>query len=466
MILDELKHIAQAGESERVEFKRSTGQRTEGMKTVCAMLNGVGGYLFFGVTDNGALVGQQVSAGTLEDITRELRRIDPPCFPDMETIQLENGASIVLLLVNGGGGPYTYDGRSYFRHGPTTSIMPREQYERLLLEQMHANRRWENAPAEKVTLEDIDIDELLRTVAESIRRQRLSDPGTRDPYDLMRGLGLYHDGRLLNAAVVLFGKNERMLPDFPQCTLRMARFRGHDKREFMDNRQETGNAFDLLLRAQRFMRDHLPVAGRIVPNLFERIDDPLYPPAALREALANAFCHRDYSIIGGAVSIAIFDDRLEISSAGQLPFGLTPDDLVRPHRSRPWNPLIAQTFYRRGIIESWGRGTIAMGELTREAGLVAPEFFSEAGEVVVRFQSTAYISPHHVGHHLSPLQQELLSVLDVVGPSSLSTIREKLREETADRTIQENLATLRTHGLTDSVGRGRGARWVLKDIRE
>lgn len=168
----------------------------------------------------------------------------------------------------------------------------------------------------------------------------------------------------VNAAVVLFGKTQPLLPHYPQCVLRMARFRGRDTSEFLDNRQELGHAFDLFQRAQRFWRDHLPVAGRIVPQLFERIDDPLYPPAALREALANALCHRDYSIAGGAVSLALFDDRLETSSTGVLPFDLTPADLARPHRSRPWNPLIAQVFYRRGIIEIWGRGTLKMAELT------------------------------------------------------------------------------------------------------
>src|SRR5207237_1365963 len=160
--------------------------------------------------------------------------------------------------------------------------------------------------------------------------------------------------------------------------------------------QEVGHAFELLQRAQRFLRDHLPVAGRIVPNLFERVDDPLYPPEALREALANALCHRDYSVGGGAVSIAIYDDRLEISSTGVLPFGLTPEDLVLPHASRPWNPLIAQCFYRRGIIESWGRGTIKMIELSRQAGLAAPEFEVAGGEVVVRFRPTGYVSPTRI----------------------------------------------------------------------
>lgn len=69
------------------------------------------------------------------------------------------------------------------------------------------------------------------------------------------------------------------------------------------------------------------------PGLFERVDDPLYPPTALREALANAVCHRDYSIGGGSVAVAIYDDRLEITSSGTLHFGLTADALFHPHES-------------------------------------------------------------------------------------------------------------------------------------
>jgi ATP-dependent DNA helicase RecG len=261
-------------------------------------------------------------------------------------------------------------------------------------------------------------------------------------------------------------KTSRLLPNYPQCLLRMARFRGSDKTDFLDNRQEIGHAFDLLQRAQRFLRDHLPVAGRIVPNLFERVDDPLYPPVALREALANALCHRDYSVGGGAVSIAIYDDRLEISSTGMLPFGLTPADLVRPHPSRPWNPLIANVFYRRGIIESWGRGTIKMAELAEEAGLVPPEFESAAGEVVVRFRPTGYVPPLRVGHNLSPLQRDLLEVLEKLGPSSLHQIIGALPTRTPEATVQENLQTLRLLGLADHNNKkGRGSRWMLKGVR-
>src|SRR5208282_1321281 len=117
-------------------------------------------------------------------------------------------------------------------------------------------------------------------------------------------------------------------------------------------------------------------------------------------------CHRDYSISGGSVSVAIYDDRLEIASTGILPFDLTPADLKRPHPSRPWNPLVAQVFYRRGLIESWGRGTLKMVELNEQAGLVAPDFECHGGEFMVCFRPTAYVAPTRVGHDLSPLQRQ------------------------------------------------------------
>ena len=86
----------------------------------------------------------------------------------------------------------------------------------------------------------------------------------------------------------------------------------HDKTEFLDQRQLHGHAFVLLDEAVHFIMRHIPVAGRIEPGATERQDTPLYPPLALREALVNALCHRDYTIPGGAMNVAIFDDRLEI----------------------------------------------------------------------------------------------------------------------------------------------------------
>jgi ATP-dependent DNA helicase RecG len=184
---------------------------------------------------------------------------------------------------------------------------------------------------------------------------------------------------------------------------------------------------------------------------------------ALREALANATCHRDYGLGGGSVGVAIYDNRLEITNSGTLPPGITIDQLTEPHTSQIRNDLIADTFYRRGIIEQWGRGTVRMVELTEEAGLVPPEFEERGGEIVVRFRPTRYVAPRRVEHDLSDLQQELLQIVGREGPVSLSDVKAYLAKDAAERTVQENLQTLRDLDLLRLEGHGRGARWRLRE---
>lgn len=252
-----------------------------------------------------------------------------------------------------------------------------------------------------------------------------------------------------------------MLPQCPQCQLRMARFRGTDKTEFLDQRQTHGHALQLLEEAFQFLVRHLPVAGRIEPGVFERVDAPLFPPVALREALVNAFCHRDYSIGGSAVSLAIYDDRLEIWSDGTLPFGLSVDDLKRDHLSRPRNPLIAEVFYRRGLVERWGRGTQKIVELCVQAGQPEPEFVEQAGAVGVRFLPAAYIAPHRVAHDLTVRQRRILQALAGKLDVSFGELRSLVAPMVAVRTFRDDLLHLKRLGTIGLRGRGRGATWFL-----
>ena len=246
----------------------------------------------------------------------------------------------------------------------------------------------------------------------------------------------------------------------PQCLLRVARFRGVDRSEFLDNRQFNGNAFVLLSSAVRFLRDTLPIASRFESGRMARIDEPLYPPLATREALANALCHRDYAMGGGSIGLAVYDDRLEVTSTGPLHFGLTPDDLFRPHESRPWNPLIARTFYRRGIIEEWGRGTIKMADLANSAGLPRPEIEERGDCVTVRFRRADYVPPRHDDGELTEQQRTVLTLLHQSdGALALRDIRAALGARANERRLREDLATLKAKGLVASSGVGRGARW-------
>ncbi len=386
MKLSQLKKIVTGGESDRVEFKASTGQRTIAAKTVCAMSNGLGGYLFFGVRNDGRIIGQKVADQTLRSIASELQKIEPPIFPEIRTVPTGTDTSVIVLIVQDGGGPFCFDGRPYMRLGPTTSIMPRIEYERRLFERMHASQRWENQNVEQgITLNDLDRDTISSTFNSARQLGRIT-ADTEDIEAILRGHGLFNNGRLINAAVVLFGQHERLKALYPQCSIRLARFRGVDRLgDFVDHRQIWGHAYHLLHQAQLFLQNHIPIAARVVPYEMERQDRPLYPPLAIREALANAICHRDYTNPGESVSVAMYDDRLEVISPGGLHFGLQPEDLTRPHESRPWNPIIAEVFYRSGIIERWGTGTLKIIDWCRSGNTPPPLWKERKGNLGLTF---------------------------------------------------------------------------------
>jgi ATP-dependent DNA helicase RecG len=463
MDLQELNNLASSGESDRLELKKTTGQRSEAAKTICAMLNSQdGGDVVFGITNDGTITGQELSDNTFDQLHGELEKIEPLPL-DLNVLRVRVGTNrwALVIRVPGGTGLHTYDGRPYYRFGSTTRVMPTAEFQRRLLEHVHSHTRWENQAALDFTLDALDERQIMLTVEEAVRRGRLDDPAINTVADALRGFRLIENGQVLNAAIMLFGKHDQLDGHFPQCRLRLARFQGTDKAEFIDNRQEIGNAFELFVHAQRFLREHLPIASRIAPEQLERIDQPLYPTEATREAIANALCHRDYSLASGSVAIAIYDDRLEISSTGNLPFGLTPEDLLRDHLSHPRNPLIAEVFYKRGLIESWGRGTLRMIELTEQAGLVPPEFSDSGHHVTVRFRPTSYVPPTRVSHFLSDLQREILEALSEHGPSTLGEISEALDRSVVPRTLQNNLQTLREVGLVELKGSRRWARWFL-----
>lgn len=272
----------------------------------------------------------------------------------------------------------------------------------MLLDRAHGKRRWENEPAEGVELRDIDREEVFRIVEAAKSVGRLIGSVGNRVADVLDRLKLRRDGRILQAAVVLFGKE--FLPDYPQCELRMARFRGRDKTEFLDQRQVRAPAFKLLEEAELFCQRHFPLPGKIVSGKLQRVDTPLIPPEAMREILVNAIVHRDYSVAGGAISLAVFDDRVEVWSAGTYPTGITPDMLSRDHQSVQRNPIIADVFFRAGLIEKWGRGTNRVIDMCKAAGVPPPEFEEISGAAVVRFRVNV-LGPQQVGTKLRPESQ-------------------------------------------------------------
>jgi ATP-dependent DNA helicase RecG len=453
----QLADVVAQGESDILEFKKTTAELQAAMKTLCGMLNGSGGRVLIGVTESRKIRGQTVSDATLKELAQAYSQFEPPAAIRQERVPLANGSEVFVIAVDpGSSAPYTFHGRAYRRLNSTTSSLPQVEYERRLLERDHPAHRWENRPA-GVDLA-LDMAEVARTLTDAVAAGRMESPIT-DPKRALERFKLVSPDGLTRAGVVAFALDP--FPDYPQCGLRLARFKGVSKAEFLDQRQLTGHAFKLLAEADLFLKRHLPVAGRFESGVMTRIDQPLFPPLALREALVNAFIHRDYSIVGGAVSVAVYDDRLEIISTGTLPFGLTVADLSRDHDSKPRNPLLAELFFRRGLIEKWGRGTQKIIDLCVAAGHPEPEFEEQAGSVVVRFIPKGYTPPLRTEHNLTERQRRILFALSDGRARSISQVQSTMEPQPSRTTLREDLKFLLKLNLVQNFGERKGSRWVL-----
>ena len=195
----------------------------------------------------------------------------------------------------------------------------------------------------------------------------------------MRRLGLLKGDQPLNGALALFGKG---LMFYPQCILKMAWFKGKDKTIFLDNRMVEGNIIQLQSEAMAFCFKHLNLSG-VVRGLY-REEELEVPADALREAIINALAHRLYTS-SGSVSLAIYEDRVEISNPGNFNPEVAVQGAFPGMASTPRNPTIAKVLYLRKAIEMWGRGIGLIVKSCEKARIAAPKIYEDHGFIYTVF---------------------------------------------------------------------------------
>ena len=212
--------------------------------------------------------------------------------------------------------------------------------------------------------------------------------------------------------------------------LRLARFKGTTKDEFIDNQRVTGNIYALLDAAMAFFFKHLSLSGKI-EGLY-REEELEIPYKALRECCTNALCHRSYHRPGSSVGIAIYDDRVEIENSGTFPPDMTMEKLLSGHNSEPQNLIIANVLYKSEVLESWGRGIGLIISECQRVGIPDPEFHTDGNSVWVIFRyvrkAVGYnptVTPQspdsypattpQVGKVLSAIEKQTLSTKEIMG---------------------------------------------------
>jgi ATP-dependent DNA helicase RecG len=208
--------------------------------------------------------------------------------------------------------------------------------------------------------------------------------------DFLTYYGLYRDGNLTNATVVLFAKEPTRY--LPQCRVRLTVFRGSKSSDtFVNDRFFEGNLFQNVDAIIQFCDINIAISSKFSEKKWHR-EDAAFPKLALREGLMNAFIHRDFSSVSSTVAIAFYPDRLEITNSGELYGGYTPLALTKNHLSVPRNPDIAHICFLRQLIEKIGRGTIKMIEDCESKGYPEPVWQSNSGFTTLTFKGITITS--------------------------------------------------------------------------
>ena len=296
--------------------------------------------------------------------------------------------------------------------------------------------------------------------------------------DILRKWKLIDGDVVLNGATALFTKEVGM---YTQFTLRMARFAGTDKNEFIDNQRVEGNLFELLNEAMGFCRKHLNMSGKIVGLVREEHLD--IPAEALREALLNALCHRWYEHYNMTIGLAIYDDRIEIENPGMMPPQIDMEHIEQAHYSSPHNPRMANVLYQTGYIENWGSGIQRIIATCQKYDVALPTWQQMPGNVVVvtfaRNTAQTELNDNNnfgnnfgkdfgkdFGKELTDRQRIILKMLAEDGSLSAKSLSEKISEKNSgkkltDRTIEKDLAALKDLGYLTREGGRKEGRWVV-----
>ena len=469
MQIKKLRALVKQGESEVLEFKKSTGQLQAAMQTICAFLNSdAGGTVLIGVADDGKIVGQDISDSTRKEIALELSKIEPHADVTIEYVALEKQRSIIVLLATEGNkAPYVYDGRPFIRSQSTTQKMSQEKYINLLHNRSSSLVAWDRLTTNNCVPKDLDTNRIKQVVDMAVSEKRLPREALRASIgEILKKFELTVGERLTNAAVILFCKKEAK--QFMQSNIRLARFKGTTKSEFIDEKTIRGNAFDLFEQAMTFLSNYLPIGARIEEGNPFRVTTPAIPHKVLREAVVNALCHKDYSLQGGSLWIAVYDDRVEIDSSGRLPSSIKLDELTKKHGSHSRNKLIANVFYLCHMIEQWGRGTQEMVELCKQSGNPIPQFEESTGffSVILPLKEpVAKIKEQNVSSSLTDLTNRQKDILEILrqGSNSREDILSKTSESLTLRTLQRELTVLKKFGLIASERKARQSVWFIVD---
>ena len=443
-------------ENQRIEWKESW--RDEYLKWICGFANAEGGVLHIGRNNKGVVVGVPNAARLIEEIPNKVRDI----LGIVVAVNLheEAGKEWLEIEVEPYPSPVSYKGEYYVRSGSTKLELKGAALDRFLLRKQ--GRTWDGAPVPRVSPRDLSKTAItgFRKLAKESRRLdasvlRESGAGLLDKLNLLDG------GHLKRAAVLLFHPDpERFITG---AYVKIGYFRTESELLYHDEVHG-----DLFSQAQKTMELLLTkyLKAAISYRGIHRVETLPVPEPALREAMLNAIIHKDYAS-GSPVQIRVYADKLKVWNAGELPDNWSVANLLGEHSSRPFNPSVANAFFRAGEIEAWGRGVQRIFDACREAGTPAPSIRYQPGDLWLEFpfppEYLAVIPAEVDGEKLDKMSGKMSGkIVGLMLEKPEITIPELAqRLKRTERTIERLINQLKANAVIRRVGPAKGGHWEV-----
>ena len=434
-------------ESQNIEWKKSW--RDEYIKWICGFANANGGTLYIGKDDKGKVIGISDAEKLLKDIPNKVRDI-LGIMIDVNLIT-EKGKDILEIIAEPYPYPVSYKGQYHYRSGSTKQELKGAALDKFLLRKQ--GKHWDGVPVPHVFVKDLNDRAFEYFRKKAAKSKRLTSEVLEEKNDiLIEKLHLTDNQYLKRAAVLLFHPDPEKF--VTGAYVKIGYFKTDDDLLFQDEIHgdlfsQVEKTMDLLLT--KYQKATIEYKG------LSRIEEYLFPEAALREALLNSVAHKDYSS-ANPIQISVYSDKIIFWNEGQLPENWTISQLKEKHPSKPFNPVIANVFFRAGLIEAWGRGIFKIIHACRVSNSPEPVFKCDfSGFFAELFARKIKTLGEKLGEKLGENRLEIIKLMQANQQISIAELSRLIGISTT--AIERNIKYLKEKEIIKRVGAAKGGHW-------
>ena len=435
--------------------------KDEYLAWLCGFANAQGGKLYIGKNDSGNIVGITNASKLLEDLPNKIR--DAMGIIVNVNLLIEEGKEYIVIEVP----PYpiaiSCKGVYYRRSGSTNQKLSGPELENFILTRRGVT--WDNLPLPTFTIDDVDDSVIKRFKAWAIAKGRIDKSVLNEPKEvLMQKLHLINGNYLTNSAMLLFSSD----PEKWQlgAYTKIGFFANDADLIYQD--EIHGSLLDQIDKIIEVL--HLKyMKAKITYKGIQRIERYFVPDDALREAILNALCHKDYAR-GIPIQISVYDNKLYIANCGHLPENWTIENLMNKHVSTPFNPNIAHVFYLTGFIESWGRGIEKICNACKSDGVYPPEYTINPGDIMIKFtapenkiiRSDSMNLPEVTNGVTNGVTNEENSILVLLKENASLSYEDIAKALNISRkTVGKRIKSLKEKGVVSRIGSNATGHWKV-----